>query len=83
MPYITMIVKVRIYMNTHSRVCRRMYIGSKNNGITWLGFRYEKLHIFRFYYGVMGHNEDFCKRTIAHVHGITEVNPIGPWLKAT
>lgn len=60
-----------------------MCIGSKNNGITWIDFRYEKLPFFCLYYGKMGHNMEYCNKIDALVHGITKVNPLGPWLKAT
>lgn len=83
MPDKTMIVKARIYLNTQSPICTGIYIGSKNNRITWIDFRYEKLPLFCFYYGIIGHGEDFCKRTISLIHDITKVNLLGSWIKAT
>lgn len=58
MPNRTTIVKVRILMTIKLYIMPGMYIGSKNNGISWIDFQYEKLHLSCFYCGYMGHSEE-------------------------
>lgn len=83
MPDITTMVKVRIVMNTKSSIMSGMYIGRKMNGVSWVDFGYERLHMLCFYYGFMGHNEEHCSNLTPSSHDLTEVNPLEPWMKGT
>lgn len=47
------IVKIRANLDINNPIMPGMYIGSKNNGVTWIDFCYEKLPMFCFYYGLM------------------------------
>lgn len=60
-----MIVKVNVKISTISLIKTIMYIGSKASGKTWIDFRYEKLPMFFFICGIMGHNEDHYKNPIS------------------
>lgn len=71
MPDRTTIVKVKVKMRISEHISLDMHIGSKASGITWIDFMYEKLSPFCFKYGIIGHNEEFCKNPTSPKHGIT------------
>lgn len=54
----------------------------QKNGVTWDDFRYVKLPIFCFKYGITGNNEDHCKNPISLNHSIYGVNPLGSWMRS-
>lgn len=79
----TIIVKVRVDLKMDSPIITNMYIGSNNNRVSWIEFRYERLLMVCFYCGYMGHSEEHYFNMIPANHGIPEVNPFGPWMKAS
>ena len=54
----TEITKVRINLKINSPIMLGMYIGRKNNGVNWIYFHYERLSMFCFYCGYIGHIEE-------------------------
>lgn len=70
MPDRNIIVKVRVNLSIDFHISPEMYIGSKNNEITWINFRYEKLPLFYFYYGLMVYSEEYCKKLGPPTYGI-------------
>lgn len=68
MPNRSIIVKVKI--SIHNPIKFGLYIGSKESGVSWVDFRCEKLHMFNFLCGIIGHNEDHCKNLITPNHGV-------------
>lgn len=54
MPDITTIVKVGVNLSISFPIMLRMYIISKNNGVSWIDSRYEKLPLFYFIVGIWG-----------------------------
>lgn len=57
------IVKVKFNLEVNTPILYGIYISSKNNGVCWVDFRYEKLPMFCFYRGFMGHNEEHFSKT--------------------
>lgn len=53
-----------------------MHIESPLNGISWIDFRYEKLRIFYFHCGIVGHINDHRKNLKLMFRGITAINQI-------
>lgn len=77
------VVKVRILMDIKSPIMHGMYISIKMNEVYWVDFRYGRLPMFCFYCGLMGHGEELWSKITSPSHGISEVNPLGPRMKAT
>ncbi|XVF41365.1 hypothetical protein PTKIN_Ptkin01aG0274600 [Pterospermum kingtungense] len=47
----------------------------------WVSFQYERLHIFCFHCGIIGHSDQFCE--LLYDNPIDRVNfAFGPWLRA-
>jgi hypothetical protein len=75
------VVKIKVHIDTQKPLKAGIRIGNTVDGISWVDFRYEKLPLFCFQCGLIGHSEDYCKRKgmIEHPNG---VNPLGPWLRS-
>lgn len=64
----TIIVKVKVSLSIH------MLIKLKYTSEV-------RLPIFCFKFRLMGHIYEHLNNSTNHEHGITEINPLGPWLK--
>lgn len=62
MPDRKTIVKVIVNMSINAPIRPIMYIRSKNNGVDWIYFHYEKIPLLCFYCGYTRHSEDHCKK---------------------
>lgn len=64
MANITTIIKVRIKIIVEKPIKLGLYRGSIANGVNLIDFFYEKLPMFYFKYGIIGHNEKHCQNFI-------------------
>ncbi|KAJ1387928.1 Zinc knuckle CX2CX4HX4C [Sesbania bispinosa] len=55
-------------------------VGSKNDGVFWVNFQFEKLPQFCYSCGLIGHDEDSCSGKIQSKEGSTT---LGPWMRTT
>lgn len=74
------VIKVKVKINVLTPIKTCIYIGSTTNGVIWEVFRSEKLPMFCFLCGIIGHIKYHYRNINNHGLGINEVNPLGPWL---
>lgn len=74
------VVKVKILFNLNHPIRAGMYIGSDDDGVKWVDFRYENLPMFCFGCGLVGHNQEKCRNPPIKFEGGT--NPRGAWLRS-
>ncbi|KAJ1422241.1 Zinc knuckle CX2CX4HX4C [Sesbania bispinosa] len=60
-------------------------VGSKEDGVSWISFQYERLPQFCYACGLVGHEEELCKRRRKSelVGEGSEEEEWGPWLRAS
>lgn len=56
------LIKIKILHDINNHIKPRMYISNIKDESSWIDFRYEKLLMFCFNYGIIGHNEEFCTK---------------------
>ena len=77
------IIKVKVEIDTMKPIKPGMHIGSSKEGISWIGFGYERLLMLCFNYGIIGNNEDFCPMENQTELNPQRKNPYGPWLRSS
>lgn len=53
-------LRFRVVLDTEKPLIRRLKFSGANGEFFWVNFKYERLPIFRFYCGMLGHGEKFC-----------------------
>ncbi|XP_019182742.1 PREDICTED: uncharacterized protein LOC109177752 [Ipomoea nil] len=61
--------RVRVSILVDKPLKRRMKLIKRDKPSCWVSFRYERLHSFCFYCGLLGHSHKFCK--LARKSGLT------------
>ncbi|XP_019149753.1 PREDICTED: uncharacterized protein LOC109146514 [Ipomoea nil] len=73
--------RVRVAVPVDKPLKRRMKLIRRDKTWGWVNLKYERLHNFCFYYGILGHLEKFCAK--ARVSGVNrEHYPYGDWMRA-
>ncbi|XP_019171421.1 PREDICTED: uncharacterized protein LOC109166976 [Ipomoea nil] len=73
--------RMRVLLNVNVPLKRRMKIIRKDGSTLWITFRYERLNIFCFCCGILGHIDKHCKK--AYEEGVEpDEYPFGAWMKA-
>lgn len=54
------IVKTKILFDSRKTLQLGVYLDGVKDGTTWVDFKYEKIHLFCFNYGIIGHSKDLC-----------------------
>ncbi|XP_050207874.1 uncharacterized protein LOC126657251 [Mercurialis annua] len=55
-------MRVRVSIDVRKPLKRRMKIKRSANAWCWLNFQYERVPMFCFYCGIMGHSEKYCAK---------------------
>lgn len=76
-----MYVRIRIIMDVEKPLKRRMKIKRAGGTWSWVNFKYERLNIFCFVCGILGHFERDCGIVYAHPDKEIE-RAYGVWLRA-
>ncbi|CAL5200025.1 unnamed protein product [Lathyrus oleraceus] len=61
----------------------RPHLGNPKEGTNWVDFRYEKLPMFYFNYGIVGHIEEFFPKENTKLNDPKGKNPFGLWLRSS
>jgi hypothetical protein len=78
-----LIIKIKVNLEIHKPIKAGIHIGSVEDGVHWIDFRYEKLPHFCFTCGLIGHIEANCKlRDTKTDAESTNQNVLGPWLRS-
>ncbi|RYR13556.1 hypothetical protein Ahy_B04g070486 [Arachis hypogaea] len=79
----TRFLKATVTVNIHKPLLKGENLGSKEDGLIWVDFRYERLPNFCYYCGVIGHEENNCASAVEDQEkGTNRSKNMGPWLKA-
>ncbi|XP_031127633.1 uncharacterized protein LOC116029731 [Ipomoea triloba] len=73
--------RIRVAMPVHKPIKRRMKLLKRDKTWCWVSFKYERLHGFCFFCGMMGHTYKFCLKA-REAAGSVEQYPFGPDLRA-
>lgn len=76
------LIKAKLCFNIKKSLKPDVHIGIKKEGNTWIDFRYEKIHMFCFSCGIIGHNEEFSPKDNMKNLDPNITNPFGPWLRS-
>lgn len=75
-------IKVKVEVDSTKPIKTGVNIGSLQDGVLWVDFRYEKLPLFCFLCGIIGHGNLGCPKN-QNLSEDTEMAdyPFGPWLR--
>ena len=59
-----------------------MYLGGVKDGTTWVDFKYEKIHLFCFNCGIIGHSKDLCTQARKKSLEPNAKQSFGPWIRS-
>ena len=75
-------LRIRVSLDVQKPIKRKMKIKKVGGEWSWLNFKYERLPMFCFYCGVIGHADSFCEKLFDNPGKVLET-PYGSWLRAT
>lgn len=76
-----MFFRIRVALNVEKPIKRRMKIKREGGEWHWVNFKYERLSLFCFVCGILGHTERDCSVVYAHPDKVVE-KAYGTWLRA-
>lgn len=71
--------KAQIEWNVKKPLIEGVHVNNEREGAAWAEIKYERMTMFYYFCGLMGHEEDHCKEK---AEGNSESKNFGPWLKA-
>ncbi|XP_074337514.1 uncharacterized protein LOC141674712 [Apium graveolens] len=72
---------IRVTLDVEKPIKRKMKIKREGGGWNWVNFKYERLSLFCFVCGILGHSERDCSVVYAHPDKVVE-KAYGTWLRA-
>ncbi|KAJ1383567.1 Zinc knuckle CX2CX4HX4C [Sesbania bispinosa] len=75
-------IKVLINFDTTNPLKAGINVGNRDDGVSWVDFRYEKLPQFCYSCGLVGHEESGCN-SLKKQNENQEEPALGPWLRAS
>lgn len=73
--------RIRVTLSLKDPLKRKMKIRMRDGTAHWVSFKYERMNIFCFCCGMLGHSDAFCRK--AYEEGIEpKDNPYGSWMRA-
>ncbi|VFQ64830.1 unnamed protein product [Cuscuta campestris] len=73
--------RIRVSIPIAKPLKRRMKLIKRDSSWTWVNFKYERLHTFCFFCGLMGHSHKICLRA-REATILVEQHLYGPYLRA-
>ena len=74
-------MRIRVSLDVRKPLKRRMKLKKTRSEWIWIDFKYERLHVFCFICGLLGHTEKQCP-SLYDCHASTITKPYGQWMKA-
>ena len=74
-------MRIRVSLDVRKPLKRRMKLKKTGSEWIWIDFKYERLHVFCFICGLLGHTEKQCP-SLYDCHASTITKPYGQWMKA-
>ncbi|KAH9786019.1 reverse transcriptase domain-containing protein [Citrus sinensis] len=74
-------MRIRVSLDVRKPLKRRMKLKKIGSEWIWIDFKYERLHVFCFICGLLGHTEKQCP-SLYDCHASTITKPYGQWMKA-
>ena len=74
-------LRIRVFIDVRKPLKRKMKIKKAGGEWLWIYFKYERLPLFCFFCGIIGHGEKFCERFFDCQNKPTEM-PYGVWIRA-
>lgn len=71
-------MSIRFRMDVRKSLKRGMQLKLPKGGWTWVHFNYEKMPIFCFFCGVIGHTDRYCKKLFLTPGVLEEKFAFGP-----
>jgi hypothetical protein len=75
-----MIIKIKVSLNVNKPITSGIHVGNPNDGNCWIDYRYEKLPLFCFKCGLIGHADKLCRNAPM---ALGTLAPLGPWIRST
>ena len=75
-------LRVHVSMEVEKPLKRRIRIKKPNSDWIWVEFHYERLTLFCFICGCLGHTDHKCRKIYDFPNGNVP-KPFGPWMKAS
>ena len=77
------IIKALVNMKINTPIRKGVNMGSKEDGLAWVDFKYERLPTFCYFCGVVGHDENSCDLANGDENSKRKRSKeLGPWLRA-
>ncbi|KAJ1376289.1 Zinc finger, CCHC-type [Sesbania bispinosa] len=77
-------VKLSVEIDIHKPLLPGILVGSHEDGISWVDFKFERLPQLCYKCGHIGHDEDSCKIPIADdPNAPSKDKELGPWMRAS
>ena len=75
-------LRIRVNMDVYKPLKRRMKIKKSGGEWLWVDFRYERLNLFCFICGCLGHTDRKCSKLYEYPEG-NVLKPYGSWMRAS
>ncbi|QHO52250.1 uncharacterized protein DS421_2g37840 [Arachis hypogaea] len=76
-------IKAKVKLDVNQPIKRGTNIGSKEDGIAWVDFKYEKLPTLCYFCGRLGHDEGTCEEAEKKEDGSKQKSKgLGTWIRA-
>lgn len=73
-------LRIRVSIDVRLPLKRKMKLKKKDGSCFWVTFKYERLHTFCYYCGILGHSLQFCRKLYRVEMDLVEL-PYGAWLR--
>lgn len=74
-------LRIRTSIDVREPLKKMMKLKKKDGSCFWISFKYERLHTFCYFCGLLGHSMQFCRKYYG-VKTAPEELPFGAWLRA-
>lgn len=74
-------LRIRVSLDVRLPLKRKMKMKKKDDSYFWVSFKYERLHTFCYFCGILGHSVQFCRK-FYEIKEPPEELPFGAWLRA-